>query len=72
MARRKIVSDTKRRDGTPYSPNVVELLKRTPKKFAGVRRHIVNHGTLPKGCRTAVLAGQFGADLAPVLERYVS
>lgn len=45
------------------SPAVVALLDATPKKFGGVRRHIIAHGTLPKGCYRASRDGQFAADL---------
>ena len=47
----------------PLSPVVVELLRKTPPQFAGVRRHIIAHGGLSKGLRRAILAGQFGREL---------
>ena len=47
----------------PLKPTVIELLRRTPSQFTAVRRHIVAHGTLPKGLRAAVIAGQFRNEL---------
>jgi len=49
-----------------FAPNVQRLLDRTPKQFKGVRRHIIAHGTLPKGLRRAIDAGQFERELRGV------
>jgi len=58
----------KRRNKTGFlAANVVELLRRTPKNFKGVRKHIIKHGGIPRGLRRAISSGQFKSELVGVL-----